>query len=265
METIKIPTFPLSQFVKYVWVYESPAKINKTTNEIQTFAVEGCPIIIFHFKQPLKCKTGNDNWTLHPRQCVIGQIKNFGEIIESGNEGMVAIVFYPDGLFPFIKIPLVELTGLIVDLEYVFGKEIKEIQEKICDAKSNENKISLIEHFLLNQIRINVNKCSTDIRFAICQMQINNKISILKLASEVNMSKRNFERKFLEKVGLTPIFYNRIVRFQKAIRLINQQSKLSYTELAYSAGYYDQSHFIRDFKQFYGQPPNEFNQNHNFG
>ena len=263
METIKIPPFPLSQFVKYIWVYES--SINTTTNAIQTFAVEGCPIIIFHYKQPLKCKTGNNSWASHPRQCVIGQIKNFGKIIESGNEGMVAVVFYPDGLSPFIKIPLIELTGLIVDLELVFGKAIKEIQEKICEANSNEKRISLIEHFLLYQLKTKENQCYNDIRFAVSQMQMNNKISILELASEVNMSKRNFERKFLENVGLTPVFFNRIVRFQKAIKLINQPNKQSFTELAYMSGYYDQSHFIRDFKQFYGQPPKEFNQNQNFG
>jgi AraC-like DNA-binding protein len=265
METIRIPIFPLSQFVKYIWVYESSTNKNITTNEIQTFAVEGCPIIIFHYKKPLKCKTGNNSWASHPQQCVIGQIKNFGEIMESGNEGMVAVVFYPYGLSPFIKVPLIEFTGLIVDLELVFGKAIKEIQEKICEANSNEKKILLVEHFLLNQIKTKENQYNYDIRFAVSQMQMKNKISILKLASEVNMSKRNFERKFLENVGLTPVFFNRIVRFQKAIKLINQQNKLSFTELAYSAGYYDQSHFIRDFKQFYGQPPKEFNQNQNFG
>jgi AraC-like DNA-binding protein len=263
MEKIKIPTFPLSQFVKYFWVYESYNNTSK--NEIQTFAVEGCPIIIFHYKQPLKCKTGNNDWASHPQQCVIGQIKNFGKIIESGNEGMVAVVFYPDGLSPFIKIPFIEFTGLIVDLELVFGKIIKDLEDKICEAITNENRITLIEQFLLNQLKNKENQFNNDIRFAVSQMQLNTKISILKLASEVNMSKRNFERKFLENVGLSPVFYNRIVRFQKAIKLLNLQKELSFTELAYSAGYYDQSHFIRDFKQFYGQPPKEFNQNQNFG
>ena len=123
----------------------------------------------------------------------------------------------------------------------------------------------MVEHFLLYQLKTKENQCYNDIRFSVSQMQLNNKISILELASEVNMSKRNFERKFLENVGLTPVFFNRIVRFQKAIKLINQQNKLSFTELAYMSGYYDQSHFIRDFKQFYGQPPKEFNQNQNFG
>jgi AraC-like DNA-binding protein len=263
MGKIKIPVFPLSQFVKNIWVYESSTCTTK--NEIQTFAVEGCPIIIFHYKQPLKCKTGINDWAMHPQQCIIGQIKNFGEIIESGNEGMVAVVFYPDGLSPFIKVPLLEFTGLIVDLELVVGKAIKEIQQKICEVDSNEKRISLIEHFLLNQLKTKENQCYNDIRYAVTQMQLNNKISILKLASEINMSKRNFERKFLENVGLTPVFFNRIVRFQKAIKLINKQNKLSFTELAYMSGYYDQSHFIRDFKQFYGQPPKEFNQNQNFG
>lgn len=263
MNVVKIPAFPISRFIKYFWVYENSN--HATNNEVQTFVVEGCPIIIFHYKQPLKCKTGDNDWASHPRQCVVGQIKIFGEIIESGNEGMLAIVFYPDGLSPFIKNPLVEITGLIVDLQFIFGIEINEIQERICEAESIDNKISVVEHFFLNQFKTKVNHCSNDIRYAISQMQLNSKISISKLASETNMCKRNFERKFLENVGLTPVFFNRIVRFQKAIQLINQQKKQSFSELAYSAGYYDQSHFIRDFRQFYGQPPKEFDQNQNFG
>jgi AraC-like DNA-binding protein len=263
MDTIKIPLFPLSQYVKYIWVYENTG--NSTKNEVQTFVVEGCPIILFHYKQPLKCKTGNNDWTTHPQHCVIGQIKNFGKIVESGNEGMIAVAFHPDGLSPFLKIPLVEITGLIVDLECFFGKTIKETQEKICEANSIEAKILLVEQFLLHQIKSSLKQFNNNIRYAISQMYLNNKLSISNLALEVNMSKRNFERKFLDHVGLTPVFYNRIVRFQKAIRLLNRQNNLSYTELAYLAGYYDQSHFIRDFRQFYGQPPKEFNLNQNFG
>lgn len=263
MVKISIPQFPVNQFVKYIWLYESPA--NSLKKEVQTFIVEGCPMILFHYKQPLRCKSGNNDWVSHPKQCVIGQIKSYGEIVESGNEGMVAIVFYPDGLYPFIKIPVDEITGQIVDLTDVFGKGIKEIQEKICEAKTDNQKISLVENLLLNLMKPSANNYNRDIRYAISQMRVNKKISIADISSDVNMSKRNFERRFLEYVGLTPVFYNRIVRFQKAIQLLNKNEKTSFTELAYLAGYFDQSHFIRDFKQFYGQAPKEFSHNQNFG
>lgn len=263
MVKIKIPIYPINQFVKFIWLYESPA--NSSKKDVQTFVVEGCPMILFHYKQPLKCKSGNNDWVSHPKQCVIGQIKSYGEIVESGNEGMIAIVFHPDGLYPFIKIPVDELTGQIVDLTDVFGKGIKEIQEKICEAKTDNQKISLVENLLLDLMKADANSYNQDIRYAITQMRSNMKINVLELASNVNMSKRNFERRFLEYVGLTPVFYNRIVRFQRAIQLLNINNKTSFTELAYSAGYFDQSHFIRDFKLFYGQTPKEFSHNQNFG
>jgi AraC-like DNA-binding protein len=263
MDKLKIPIYPVNQFVKYIWLYESPA--NSLNKEVQTFVVEGCPMILFHFKQPLKCKSGNNDWVSHPKQCVIGQIKSYGEIVESGNEGMIAIVFHPDGLYPFIKIPVDEITGQIVDLTDVFGKGIKEIQEKICEAKTDDLKVSLVENLLLNLVKSNTNQYSKEIRYSISQMRSDIKINISDLSSAINMSKRNFERRFLEYVGLTPVFYNRIVRFQKALHLMNKNDKPSFTELAYSAGYFDQSHFIRDFKQFYGQAPKEFSHNQNFG
>lgn len=122
----------------------------------------------------------------------------------------------------------------------------------------------MIEDYFMKQLG-SYSCIRNEIRYAISKMQSNSKISIDILAYEINMSKRNFERRFLQYVGLTPVFYNRIIRFHKAVDLMNKSEKASFTELAYAAGYFDQSHFIRDFKQFYGQAPKEFNEDQNFG
>lgn len=179
--------------------------------------------------------------------------------IESGNENMIVVVFYPDGLRPVIRIPVNEITELVVDSVDVCGRECKEIQEKICEVKGYDTKIKLVEQFLLKAISSNKYSYYNEVRYAIDQMKVNDKTSIVKLASEVNMSKRNFERKFIENVGVSPAFLNRIIRFQKAINILQYRGNVSFTQLAYDAGYFDQSHFIRDFKTFYGQVPKKIN------
>jgi hypothetical protein len=146
----KVPEFPVNQFVKYIWVYEENAIT--PLNDVQTFAVEGCPLILFHYRQLLKCKTGRSDWISHPRQCVIGQIKNYGEITKTGLEGMVAIVFYPDGLFPILNIPLNEITGLVVDLQHILGKDISDLIDMIFEQSEIYGKIELVEHFLKKKI-----------------------------------------------------------------------------------------------------------------
>jgi transcriptional regulator GlxA family with amidase domain len=82
-------------------------------------------------------------------------------------------------------------------------------------------------------------------------------VSIVQIAREHALSTRQFERKFKEFAGLSPKLYSRIIRFQSAT-----QHKFAgvrdLTEIAYACGYYDQSHFINDFRQFSGYSPKEY-------
>jgi transcriptional regulator GlxA family with amidase domain len=84
----------------------------------------------------------------------------------------------------------------------------------------------------------------------------NGSIPIEKLAYEVNTGRRELERKFLEQVGISPKLLARITRFQKVLNKIETEHINSFTAAAYEGGFYDQSHFIRDFKEFTGYSPN---------
>jgi AraC-like DNA-binding protein len=256
MFIVKKPVYPLDKYVKGIIIYESLP--NLAQKGIRASIVDGCPLMMFHCKEPLKCKNNNNEWISHPQQCLIGQKKSFIEI-ESGNENMIVIVFYPDGLRPVIKIPVNEITGLLLDSVDVCGSECKEIQEKLCEIKDNDTKIKLIEQFLLRAISSNKYSYDNELRYAIDLMTLNSNTRIVNLASEVNMSKRNFERKFIESVGVSPVFLNRITRFQKTINFLYHNGNMSFTQLAHDAGYFDQSHFTRDFKTFYGHVPKKFN------
>jgi AraC-like DNA-binding protein len=80
-------------------------------------------------------------------------------------------------------------------------------------------------------------------------------IRVPQLLKCLNVSERQFERRFVRAIGLSPHHYIRIVRFQEAVRLIktNQFERLS--DVAYDLNYVDQSHFIKDMKQFSGYTP----------
>jgi AraC-like DNA-binding protein len=79
--------------------------------------------------------------------------------------------------------------------------------------------------------------------------------SIDHIASTSCLSLRQFERKCHERIGYSPKFFARLARFSKAYRLRENQPALSWTSIAHESGYYDQMHFIRDFKQFAGITP----------
>ncbi len=78
-------------------------------------------------------------------------------------------------------------------------------------------------------------------------------ISVSELASAACLGKKQFERLFNEMVGANPKEYARVVRFQKSLKLLQHCSEdTNQAQLAYQCGYADQSHFIREFKQFSG-------------
>jgi AraC-like DNA-binding protein len=82
-------------------------------------------------------------------------------------------------------------------------------------------------------------------------------LDVQALAEQSYLSRRQFERRFLEASGLSPRLFARIIRFQEAVRHFGVRD-LSLTQLAYQCGYYDQSHFIHDFKAFSGHHPRQF-------
>ena len=79
---------------------------------------------------------------------------------------------------------------------------------------------------------------------------------VIELASIACLGKKQFERLFNELVGANPKEYARVVRFQKSLKLLQHYSEdINQAQLAYQCGYADQSHFIREFKQFSGYTP----------
>jgi AraC-like DNA-binding protein len=79
-----------------------------------------------------------------------------------------------------------------------------------------------------------------------------------KLASDCGVSNRYLQKLFLEKIGFSPKFLIRITRFQHAMNQLIHSQTTSLTELACHTGYYDQAHFIREFREFTGELPSRF-------
>ncbi len=82
--------------------------------------------------------------------------------------------------------------------------------------------------------------------------------TVADLAGRVGLCQRRFIRLFAEEVGLTPKLYGRIVRFQEVLRVIDSGKRVSWARLAAASGYYDQAHFINDFRAFSGMNPTAY-------
>lgn len=175
-----------------------------------------------------------------------------------GNEVIiVVVVFHPGILFRLTGIPSVELNNKTIELESVFPKDARLVNELLSSASSYEEIIMIIENFLLDlsrRIRVEAGIC--DKIFGI--MAGSQNFSVDQLSSKACLSARQFERKSLQYVGVSPKFYNRIVRFNQTYQMRLKHPQLDWLSIAMACGYYDYQHLVKDYREFANDSPNLF-------
>jgi len=127
-------------------------------------------------------------------------------------------------------------------------------------AKSNAEYITLFEDFLLQILGLHQ---SRDIMVEECLEYIYSNIhmvTVKDLLEKVHISERQFEKRFIQAVGVSPQFFIRVKRFNEAMRLIDSDKYERLSDVAYALNYFDQSHFIRDIKVFSGITPKSISQ-----
>ena len=163
---------------------------------------------------------------------------------------VIQIVFRPGALFRLTGIPSHQLNNCYLDAEAIFSKEIKEVNDKLNDAANFNEMIVVIEAFLLNQINRGVKEFHRLDHLSNRILQSNENLNIESLARESCLSLRQYERKFIERMGISPRYFNKIVRFENAFRMKNKHPHLDWLTIAIHCGFYDYQHLVKDYKQF---------------
>lgn len=146
------------------------------------------------------------------------------------------------------------LTDKVVSIDAEILKSMYPIKEIALASQSFEVKVSKIENRFSKYFE--QQNCKPTIRKRAVELIIAKRgaINIEEILSQFGISERALERYFHSNIGLSPKFYSRIVRFASIFALVNK-SKIDWREIAYHAGFFDQSHFIRNFKEFAGEVP----------
>lgn len=170
---------------------------------------------------------------------------------------VIKVGFQPGALHRILGIPMTELTGLnAIDAMDFLGKEVNLINEQIGEAASFEEMKIIIENFLFQKIK-NI-KPALPIDSVLPLMISKGGLGAIEdFASQACLSNRQFERVFSKRIGFSPKFFARLVRFGNAWVLKESSPQVSWTKIAHHCGYYDQMHLIRDFKQFACANPSE--------
>jgi AraC-like DNA-binding protein len=214
--------------------------------------------LIFHYGDAFKKYTGEREASVQPRSFLHGQLNRFMDVEATGKIGVFSIRFAPSGLRRFVNMNIDELTCNAIDVEDLWGKEGRMLEERIMTAPTAISRMKIVEDFLSKRMTA----CETRLHaidYCIRNMVLSSEpTSIDRLAAEVNLSRRELERKFQNIVGLSPKRFLRITRFQQVLKYLEQNPSKSFTTTAYANGYFDQSHFIKDFKEFTGFSPTQY-------
>lgn len=213
--------------------------------------------MIFHYGTSSKFKNKHSTEYIEPRLVICGQQTAYYDVSLSGNTGMILIVFKPHGLKSFFKFPINEISNENISLNDLIKNEANELEDRLLNCSINSQRIFCIEHFLIE--RLILSKDFDRVEHAIKLIaRSKGQIKTQYLAKEVCLGIKQFERIFSKHVGLNPKKFISIVRFQSVIEMQRKSGNSDLIHLALENGYYDQSHFIHDFKSLTGLSPNKF-------
>lgn len=251
------PIAALRPYVNCIWTLEDRVPIGQYAPKVERILPDGQMEVIFHLGSRFLHKD-KDTERVQARSFLYGQLHQYVDLIPSANAKIIAIRFRPYGLFPFVSLSPKEFQAQQIGLQDLFGNSGRELEEQVNEATDTSSAVSIIEAFLLRQL---INFSAPDpliVHVSEVITQSGGLGDIKDIIRSYKISPRHFQRKFLEVTGTKSKTLARITRLQKAIRLAQHQSFSTLTELSLAAGYYDQAHFIRDFKSFAGQTPRRF-------
>jgi AraC-like DNA-binding protein len=246
----------LDALIKCYWTLEVPAEEKPPKQRI---VPDGCIEMIFILGNDVKRYTSDDEFIIQPRAMVLGQITEPFFVQPTGYVNSFAIRFYPYGFASFAATAIKNLANKETPISLLFGEEpASQLEHKIISAANTKDRIEIAEEFFLHKLKDattidSIVKATVD-----TIIQTEGSESINSLAKNDLSKRRQLERKFINQVGLSPKQLGKVIRLQTALKMVLQQEYESLTKIAYDSKYYDQAHFIKDFKEFTGANPKDF-------
>lgn len=237
----------LRGLVRYFWNFEYKVG-DPLPSEHQAMA-DGCPEIIFQYNGGF---IENKNFMSYLRAP-----RSDSKVLHLGDHmGLFAIRLYPHAIRQLLNIPNSELVNGSFELTHVFGNHYKYVNEQMLEAASIEEKIKVAGDFLSALWQAS----EKDPIYECIRLMLQNEgnVDLDKLRELTGLSVKQFERRFKSVAGFPPKYYSRITRFQGTKRKYASGKFKTLSELSHACDYYDQSHFIREFKEFSGMQANHF-------
>ncbi|ABF40427.1 transcriptional regulator, AraC family [Candidatus Koribacter versatilis Ellin345] len=251
----RIPKPPLSRFVRVLWFYEGYETAHKKERILPTGTIE----VVFNLKEDITRvydPRKNNECLTHRGALISGMLTEYTVIDTDEQMHVMGMHFAPGGAFPFFDLPLSEFKDQHLSLEDAWGPSANTLRERLLALPSVEAKFDLLEAALMEKMMAFEHHKA--VLFALHEMHSRQAQSMAELVEKIGISSRRFIQLFSEQVGLTPKLFCRVLRFQEVVHGIGGKRDVDLADIALHCGYFDQAHFVHDFKAFSGISPTEY-------
>lgn len=250
------PAPPLGDYVERLWLF-SDAPWHGRERIVPSGTVELVinlhedEVRIYDLAQPQRCKRFAGAVVSGPyRGCIVVDTLEHASIIGAH--------FRPGGAIPFFNVSVNELADSHVGLEALWGAAAAKLRERLCAARTPPERFSLLENALTARL-FDRRENHYAVRFALGTFtSTDSELTIGRIAQRIGLSQRRFIQVFKQEVGMSPKLFCRVRRFQHVLESVREQAAPDWARLALDHGYFDQSHFIRDFRILCGLTPTEY-------
>lgn len=243
------PSPELSAHVEWFWGMRS----DSPKPERQKIVPDGLPETIFHFGDPYKIHL-HGRWRRQARSLFGGQMKRYFFLENTGKADMFGITWRPAAPTHIFGLNMKDYADRVVPLSQVAGP-LNSLAERLIPHSDFDKRVEVAEQFLKPHLPGNgvlpIDRCLHVL------FRDHGTSPVEQVCRETGLNERQMQRLFQRYIGLSPKFYSRILRFSHLFTLI-KEGKSTWSDVVYLSGYYDQPHFIRDFKAFTGEDPTRF-------
>lgn len=245
------PSPALRPFVQWYWQIKSRGRVLTPRHEFMH--ADGSVGLVFNWGDPLQLNCGR-----FPQAISLDTISEKSKQLNlQGNVAAFGVLFQPGGAFPVLGVPMPELVSIEAVLAQTSFRDLPQLYEQLAERGTLREKIALVEGWLERQLGRARPQSPIIIPSLAAINRANGQLVIPQLAEVVALGQRQLERLYQEQVGLSPKKMAQLRRVRQA-RAALKQGGHSLTDIAYQCGFYDQAHFIREFKASTGLTPTAY-------
>ncbi len=252
------PISELCSFVDCFFIWE---KESKEPLLVQS-PPSGFNALIFNYADPYQAYQHENKKVEVPLAFVSGQFTANYHLEMNGKIGIVGAVLKASSIYNIFGLKMTSLVNKRMALQNFLEEKPSGIQNKIKKAGNAEERVQILEDFLKTYLETVTSRLSIIDDTISFIDQNNGMVTIEDVLSKFKISRSYLEKKFLQKVGISPKLYARIRRFSYLSNQIAQNKDINWQDIVFENGYHDQSHLVKDFKAFNHMKPSEYHKGH---